>query len=70
MRQIVREKRPIETVEMVPFSARELFKSQGRMSQADELEEIEGLVELVQIGAFTNISPGPHLNKYRRIGRF
>lgn len=60
MRQIVREKRPIRVLEMVPFSARELLLKEGHVLRADEVGG-EGLVEVVQIGSFYNLSPGPHL---------
>lgn len=60
MRQIAREKRPIRVLEMVPFSARELLLKEGHAVRAEEVGG-EGLVEVVQIGSFYNLSPGPHL---------
>lgn len=59
MRQIVRERRPIRTLEMVPFSASELLKAKGQHVRAEEVGE--GLVEVIQIGSFHDLSVGPHL---------
>jgi threonyl-tRNA synthetase len=61
IRQIVREKREIRTLEMVPFSARELLraKGNGRFEELDVAEK--GLIELIQIGAFHDLCLGPHL---------
>lgn len=68
MRQIVREKRPIRTLEMVGFSATELFKSQGQEARAEEVEE--GLVDVIQIGSFHDLSPGPHLKNTGELAAF
>lgn len=68
MRQIVREKRPIRTLEMVSFSASELLKKEGHAVRAEELEE--GLVEIIQIGAFHDLSPGPHLKNTAELAAF
>ncbi len=70
MRQIVREKRVLRTLEMVPFSASELLKSKGLHSQASELDEADGLVEVVQIGEFHNLSPGPHIKNTAELAAF
>jgi alanyl-tRNA synthetase len=72
MRQIIREKRQIRVLEMVPFSARELLLKEGHAARADELYRMErkGLVEIVQIGGFYNLSPGPHLSCTSEIGAF
>ncbi len=69
MRQIVREKRQIRTLEMVPFSARELLKAQGHHARAQELEG-SGLVELIQIGSFYDLSQGPHLQNTAELAAF
>jgi len=70
MRQIIREKRPIRVLEMVPFSARELLLKEGHAARADALEEEEGLVEIVQIGRFHNLSQGPHLSSISELFAF
>jgi len=70
VRQIVREKRPIRTLEMVPVSAQGLLQSLGFQGQAERLGESEGLVELVQIGSFHNLSPGPHLKNTAELAAF
>lgn len=70
IRQVVREKRPIRTLEMVPVSAQGLLRSLGFLSQAERLEGEEGLVELVQIGSFHNLSPGPHLKNTAELAAF
>jgi threonyl-tRNA synthetase len=68
MRQIIRERRPIRTLEMVPLSARELLKKEGHMARADEVEE--GLVEVIQIGSFYDLCPGPHLKNTAEVAAF
>lgn len=68
MRQIVKEKRPIRTLEMVAFSAGELLKKEGHTARAEELEE--GLVEIIQIGSFHDLSPGPHLKNTAELAAF
>ncbi len=71
MRQIVREKRPIQTFEMVPFSAREFLLKEGLSSRADRLRlDGGGLVEIVQIGSFIDLSPGPHLLNSAQLAAF
>ena len=71
MRQIVREKRPIRVLEMVPFSARELLLKEGHLFRAEELSGgDDGLVEIVQIGSFHDLSPGPHLSCTSHLGTF
>jgi alanyl-tRNA synthetase len=69
MRQIVREKRPIRVLEMVPFSARELLLKEGHAARAEEAGG-EGLVEVVQIGSYHNLSPGPHLSSTSGLAAF
>lgn len=68
MRQIVREKRPIRTLEMVAFSAGELLKKEGHIVRAEALEE--GLVDLIQIGSFHDLCPGPHLKNTAELAAF
>lgn len=68
MRLIVKEKRPIRTLEMVAVSARGLLISHGHAVRADELEE--GLVELIQIGTFHDLCPGPHLKNTAELAAF
>ncbi|MBS0626463.1 MAG: hypothetical protein JSS32_10480 [Verrucomicrobia bacterium] len=71
MRQIVREDRPIRTLEMVPASAYGLLKKEGHAGQCEILEEIEGnLVELIEIGTFHQLSEGPHLESTGELGAF
>jgi hypothetical protein len=66
MRQIVREKRPIRTLEMVPFSANELLKSLHQ----PPCEATGGLVELIQIGSWAHPSEGPHLKNTAELAAF
>jgi hypothetical protein len=70
MRQIVREHRTIRVLEMVPFSARELLLKEGHVSRAEETLAVDGLVEIVQIGAFHDLSPGPHLSNTSELNFF
>ncbi|HSX37446.1 MAG TPA: hypothetical protein VLE95_01280 [Chlamydiales bacterium] len=70
MRQIVRENRAMRILEMVPFSARELLLKEGHLLQADAIGEGEGLIEIVQIGAFYALSSGPHLVSTFQLGPF
>lgn len=60
MRQIVREKREIEILEMVPFSASEMLKSIGQHERADQVLEQEQLVRIVRIGSFADWNEGTH----------
>jgi len=69
MRQVVREKRPIKTLEMVPASAYALLKREGHFQRADEIGN-DGLVELIQISSFTDLSKGPHLRNTSELGAF
>jgi hypothetical protein len=71
MRQIVREARPVKTLEMHIVSAKEFLKKEGHLRRIEELEEEEGeLVELIQIGSFHNLSPGPHVKNSAELGAF
>lgn len=67
MRQIVREKRPIRTIEMVAFSAKEMLKKGGVFTR---FQDLEGLVELIQIGEFADLSQGPHLKNTAELAAF
>jgi len=61
IRQIIRERREIRTLEMVSFSAKELLKAKGN-GRFEELDiQEKGLIELIQIGAFHDLCAGPHL---------
>ncbi|PIS03112.1 MAG: hypothetical protein COT85_03550 [Chlamydiae bacterium CG10_big_fil_rev_8_21_14_0_10_42_34] len=68
IRQIIHERRPIRTMEMVSFSAGELLKSEGHHARVSELEE--GMVEIIQIGSFHDLSPGPHLKNTAELAAF
>ncbi len=68
MRQIVRENRHIRTLEMVPCSADALLRKEGHRHRAEELGE--GLVELVQIDSFYDLSPAPHLTSTGQLAAF
>ncbi len=69
MRQIVREKRPIRTLEMVPFSASELLKAKGLKTRAEAIPD-EDLVEIIQMGSFHDLSLGPHLKNTAELAAF
>jgi hypothetical protein len=69
MRQIVRERRPIRTLEMVPFSAAELLRAKGQHSRAEDIGN-EELVEVIQIGTFHDLSRGPHLKNSFELAAF
>lgn len=69
MRQIAKEARSIRTLEMVPFSAKELLKREGHEAQAEALPE-DGLVDIVQIGNFHDLSEGPHLKNSNELAFF
>ncbi len=72
MRQIVRERRPIRTLEMVSFSAQELLKDLGHIARAEELGRGagKGLAEIIRIGSFHDLSPGPHLKNSAELAAF
>lgn len=70
MKHIVREKRPIRTLDMIAFSAAELLKSQGHLARSEELEDVDGLVQLIQIGSFHDLCPGPHLKNTAELAAF
>jgi len=70
MKTLVREKRPVRTLDMIAFSASELLISQGHLERALELEGESGLVELIQIGTFHDLCPGPHLKNTAELAAF
>lgn len=70
MRQIVREHRPIHILEMVPFSAKELLLKDGHIALAEVAGEAEDLVDVVQIGSFYDLCPGPHLTNSSQLPAF
>jgi len=69
MRQISREKREIRTMEMVPLSARELFKAKGHRIRAEQIQQ-RGLVQIVQIGSFYDFSEGAYLGNTEALASF
>ena len=69
MRQIIREKRVIEVLEMVPFSAREYLLKEGHTARAESLEG-GALVEIVRIGSFIDLSEGSHLSNTAEVAAF
>ncbi|MBU6384184.1 MAG: hypothetical protein KGQ49_06150 [Verrucomicrobia bacterium] len=66
MRRIVQERRPIRLLEMVPFSAYELLRSQGRARLLPD----EPLVQVIQIGDYYNYSPGRHVKNTAELSAF
>lgn len=70
MRQIVREKRAIRNLEMVPFSASELLRAKGLQARARELSGVGGLVEVIQMGDFYDLSSGEHLRNTFELAAF
>jgi len=59
IRQIVREKREIRRMEMVPFCASEFLKKSGQIERAAQALDHEGYVRLVQMGAFVDLCESP-----------
>jgi threonyl-tRNA synthetase len=70
MKAVVREKRPIRTLDMVAFSAYELLKAQGHFERAEELAGETGMVQVIQIGTFHDLSTGPHLKNTAELAAF
>jgi hypothetical protein len=66
MRQIVRERRPIQILEMVPPSARELFLKKGQPYCAEQMSG-KNLVKIVQIGSFYEIGSGSYCPDLSRL---
>lgn len=54
IRQIIREKRPVKVMEMVPFSASELLKKSGQTDRAKQVLSQEDYVRIIQIGSFVD----------------
>ncbi len=64
MRFILREKRPINLLEMVPANAAAMMRHRGQVLAADALLGVErAVIELCQIGDFTAYSPQPFLKE-------
>lgn len=70
MRQIARERRPIRTLEMVPKSAKQFLIKAGRSVRAEEMDEQEPLVEIIEMGSFIDLSSGPHLKNSHELSAF
>lgn len=69
MRQIIREKREIEELEMVGVSAKAFLKSKGHQERAKEVEGPH-LFSLVQIGSFADLSSGTHVKNTAELRHF
>ena len=61
MRQIAKENRPIRHMEMIAYSAKEMFQKAHHKPACDLLEEFEPkeLVSVVRIGTFVDLAEGP-----------
>ncbi|MBI3508641.1 MAG: hypothetical protein HY069_03275 [Chlamydiia bacterium] len=71
MRQIVREKREIRLMDMVPFSAKELLKAKGHLSRAKEIDTADAaLVQVIQIGSFYDLVFGDALKNSEELTAF
>jgi len=70
MRQIARERRSIRTLEMVPVSAKEFLIQKGRAARLEEVEATDGLVEIIEMGDFVDLSSGPHLKNSNELSAF
>ncbi len=73
MKEIVRQARPIRILEMVPVSASALLKKDGHEEQsAFVLDAVEkgSLVELVEMGAFHQLTKGPLASNASELGAF
>ena len=68
IRQIIREKREIRILDMVPFSASEFLKKMGQNERAAQVMEQNGYVHLVKIGEFVDWSEGLHLKQTGEAG--
>lgn len=69
MRQMIREKRPICVLEMVPRSAQGLLYKEGHSFMAEDLPE-EGLVDMARIGSFHILCAGALADSTAAIGAF
>ncbi|MBF8262367.1 MAG: hypothetical protein HW387_32 [Parachlamydiales bacterium] len=54
IRQIIREKRPIRVMEMIPFCAAEFLKKHGQNRRAAQVHGQDQYVPLIQIGSFVD----------------
>ncbi len=72
MRQVVRENRPIQELEMVSYCAKELFIKLGHKGAVEALRDCapKELVSLVQIGDFYELMDGPFCSSIRDVGAF
>jgi hypothetical protein len=73
MKEIVREARPIRMLEMVPISASAFLKKEGHEEQSAYLLEVEkegSLVELVEMGAFHQLTEGALLSNTSGLAAF
>jgi hypothetical protein len=72
MRQIVRENRPIQEMEMVSYCAKELFLKLGKKLAVDALKDCppKDLVSILQIGDFHELMDGPFCSSIRDVGAF
>ncbi len=69
MRQIIREKREIQAIEMVAMSAKGFLKSKGHANKAS-LVDGPGLFSLVQIGGFADLASGSYLENTEELEHF
>ncbi len=69
MRQIVKEKRAIRSMEMVGSSAREFLKSKKHMIRSSQVQG-QGLFSLVEMGSFVDLSSGDLLENSAEIPHF
>ncbi len=72
MRQIVREDRPIRQMEMVAFSAKEMFRKAHHAAACDVLDELnpKEIVSIVRIGQFADLAEGPFCHSVRHAQAF
>ena len=64
MRLIIREKRGVKLLEMMPANAAALMRHRGQMLAADVLDEADrAVVEMCQIGDFVAYSPFPFIEE-------
>ncbi len=62
MRLIIREKRAVKLLEMMPANAASMLRHRGQILAADRLDAVErAVVEMCQIGDFAAYSPVPFL---------
>lgn len=64
MRLIIREKRAVKLLEMMPANAAAMMRHRGQMLAADVLDEVDrAVVEMCQIGDFVAYSPLPFIEE-------